>query len=180
MSNCVFTQEFSDWAHLIGYKVVTHTHEWLVSDFGETTYVIRFSGDMYTLACLQWGREQFIMSTTCGTDIERLLTVLLGDDIRAVRGLPRIGHIARLDGLCPDCQTRIDDTDRVVLMDSQGQMRGVFRAPIDVADRIIWFSWILEAPLGDLRASYLDPEGLPLFPGCWIGPTLTGLEQTES
>jgi hypothetical protein len=33
------------------------------------------------------------------------------------------------------------------------------------ADNATMFSWIVDASLDDLRASLLDPGGLPLFPG---------------
>jgi len=170
MNNIPFTQTFSDWASLAGYQLIAKNNECLVTDFGETSYDIRSSDGMYSLTSRQRSVEQFLMSSIDVVDSERFLTALLGDDIRACRHLPRISYAAQLTDICPDCQIVDEGENRLILVDGLGQNRAIFRSPIDIADDVIWFSWILDAPLENLRASYLNPNGRPLFPECRIGP----------
>ena len=170
MNGSLFTQAFPEWAALIRYRLVAQGDTWLITDYGETSYQVSRTDGTYTLTEKQRGAEQFLMSAADGMDIERYLTVLLGDDIRACAHMPRITRVSQPSDLCPDCDTIVTSYNRLTLVDAHGKERGIFCSPIDIADRVIWFSWILDASLEDLCASYLDPDGLPLFPGCKIGP----------
>ncbi len=51
------------------------------------------------------------------------------------------------------------------LKDPRGKVRAIFPGFHAVA-----FSWVADEPLQKIRDSYLDENGMPLFPNGWIGP----------
>jgi len=171
MSRSPYSDAFIQWAALAGNTLSLYKDIWVLADNGgELCYYLR-STDMHTITQVErGGSEVFIMSAMSILDIERYFTVLFGGDIRSGRRLRRISCTTGLDTLYSHCKTPLVKKSRLALVDPYGQTRGYFPAPIGRADDVIWFSWILDASLEDLRASYLDPDGLPLFPGLRIGP----------
>lgn len=102
--------------------------------------------------------------------IERYLTAGLGDSIRSQKRFPMIFNPVTPDQMAPSWQTgHQNHREPLALIDPSGAIRCLF----DTAYNATWFSWIADASLADIRASYLNRDGLPLFPDCWMGPADT-------
>ena len=173
MNGSFFTRAFPEWAALIRYRLVARGDTWLITDYGETSYQVSRTDGTYTLTEKQRGTEQFLMSAADGVDIERCLVTEMGFSIRSTKKLPYIflngkPGPATIDDLAPGYTVRQPSPRRVSLIGTNG-IRAVFagKLPTNVRDAVE-FSWIANADLADIRASYLDPDGLPLFPHCTI------------
>jgi len=165
MTDMVFTQAFMEWIDLLHYQLVTKDDVWVVTDHGETTYYVHHDDSSYTLNETQCSHnEDFLMSGKDAADVERYLTWLMGSPIRSLRGLPFMYHAWKPSDIRPGWSAAKSDS-HWVLHDPHGD-----RATFHDCDDAVLYSWIADASTEDVRASYLDPNGSPLFPGCWIGP----------
>ena len=167
-----FTSGFLDWISLLRYEVEATGDSWTVTDHGETTYHVRLDDAEYVLTeTPMYFKEHFLMAAKEVVDCERYLTWLMGASIRDLQGLRFIYSARKPEDINPGWS--VSKSGRAwILWDATGNQRCTFNG-----DRAIMFSWIADAQLEDLRASYLDPDGLPLFPGCWIGPKRVALDQ---
>jgi len=166
MTDMPFTQAFAQWIALLRYQLVEKDDVWVVTDLGETTYYVHHDGSSYTLNETQCSHnEDFLMSGEDIADAERYLTRLMGSPIRSLRDLPFIRHAWKPSDIRPGWSA-VKSYPHWVLRDPHGRERAAFYD----SDSAVLFSWIAGMNVDDIRASYLDPDGLPLFPGCWIGP----------
>lgn len=171
MNDSPYSSALQEWAAVAGYALNPDNEAWVFHTPGWGQRFYLRSTDALTLTYAERGdSEQSLISASSIIDIERFLTVLFGDDIRSNRHLDRISCASKPTELCPTCQTFTDENNKLTLVDAYGQVRAFFLAPLSLSDDVIWFSWILDASLDDLRASFLAPDGLPLFPGLRIGP----------
>jgi hypothetical protein len=143
---------------------------WVVADnYGETRHYIREKDGMLTITeTHRGGIERFVMAAEDRLDAERYMTDLCGRRIRALRSLPRIKHPTDTESIHREFHVEESREGVLSLLSSDGRSHGVFPAPLDYADDVIWFSWIAGATTEKLRESYLSPDGLPLFPECRI------------
>jgi hypothetical protein len=75
--------------------------------------------------------------------------------------MPHIYMPTEVKDLIEGWSVVVDEDRRWHLMDRDGRERAVFAKEYYT----VWFSWVGDVSLEDLRASYLDPEGAPLFVG---------------
>ena len=172
-----FTIEFSEWIGRLGYRIQVSGDAWMLTNFSEMTYYVRAEEGRYVLH--EQSRNdppEFVMSASSVVDIERHLTTYFGFSVRSMLRLPYIfvggrPGFSTVANAAPEFRLELLERSRVGLVDANGHVRCVFYG--DLADRscnAVEFSWFADASLEDLRRSYLDPDGLPLFPGCSIGP----------
>ncbi len=171
---------------------------WVITN-NETHYWLLQTDGLYLLTTSDRnGPREFMMEAVDVTDIEKYLTCLFGFSIRSSRKLPAIYVPLRAEDLkpgwdmkhIPSKQLAICEDSRLVdsshfavhsnlpsswsaitppedywlLRDPIGRERAVF-----YNEHAVRFSWIADASLEDLQASYLCPDGLPLFPNGWTG-----------
>ncbi len=144
--------------------------------------------------------EQFVMEAPDLETVERFLTCRFGYSMRSELRLPPIFGPYHKKDIRPGWTVSEIPSKQPVLRDPHGQLEweinpaklnelpsgwtvvtsptsnwrlsdpsGSFRALFS-DDSAIEYSWIANEPLELIRASYADPEGLPLFPEGWIGP----------
>jgi len=158
------------WAAMAHREFRRTADAWVFSDGGsELRDILRVRGGVYELTfSSRMGREVFVMSAPRLEDIERRLTYTFGPSIRAERGLPFLYGARKLTDLKPGWA--IDRTSsKWVLLSPNGSRRASFHD-----DEAVMFSWVADASLAELRASYLSGDGFPLFSRCWMGPETSG------
>ena len=176
MIDCPYSPEFLDWALKVNRELSLEDEAWLLADSGgELRNYLRLSEAGYTLTFAErGGAENFKMAAYDIIDIERYLTDVFGSSIRSRGGLPYIMPSPvplHASDTAPGYKLEEAGQNRVALLNSQGDVRVVMYGDVNTeASTPVCFSWIVDANLADLRASYLDPDGLPLFPGCLFGP----------
>ncbi len=173
---------------------------WLIADNETHYYLHQVDGRYRLTTSDRNGPRRFLLHAPDMTAIERYLTRMLGIVIRANRKLPHIYAATTIDDLRPgwtitrtpsaeqylqysdgslhspyDPEKHLNLTpewtittpphSHFLVKDPQGYTRALF-----ADDHAIQFSWIANESLEDLHASYLNPDGLPLFPHGWIGP----------
>ena len=180
MIDCPYTKEFLDWAALDRHTLSVEDGVWRLTDPGaELRYYIRLSEAGYTLTFAERGGDEgFEMSAYDIAVIERYLTDVFGSDIRDSREFPDIMPSPlplQINNIAPGYTLKEVGEARVALLNWRGAVRAVMYGDTKTnAFTPVGFSWIVDASLADLRASYLDPDGLPLFPGCLFGPGAVG------
>jgi len=143
---------------------------WRLSSW-EMADVLRHEPGMWTLTHSDMGMpERLLMSAPDLTDVERYLTIRFGTSVRRLRKLAFLYGAADPSMLSPQCRV-VESSDQLELHDSAGRLRGVFPGPLELGHPLIEFSWVLDATLDDLRASFLDRMGATLFGSLWIGPS---------
>jgi len=179
-----FTEQFSQWVSLIGYKILAKDDAWVITDYGETTYYVDFVKIGYVASVTQRGGAKQFLINASSIDVERFLTDIFGSDIRSVLSLPDIRSVPlplQAGNIAPGYSLRAVSPGKVALVSTTGILRATIHGSTTSSAFIpVWFSWIIDASLEELRASYLDPNGLPLFPGCRIGPTSDQIDQPET
>ena len=177
MSPPPFTGEFVEWIALNHYRIVVRGDAWVLTDFSDVDFYIRRASDVFVLTKTErGGHERFVMSASNAADVERVLTMSFGFSIRCEMGLPfiflkgRPGLVSVADA-APGFRLEAESGDRVAVVTETREVRARVYGDLGLnSDEAVKFSWIADARLEDLRRSYLDPGGLPLFPGCSIGP----------
>ena len=180
MIDCPYTKELLGWGKMAWRELSIEGDAWVLSDpGGELREYLRLSENGYAVTHAErGGAESFRMSAYAVIDIERYLTDILGWDIRSIKRLPDImpSPVPLQPGdIAPGYVMEKVGQNRVALLNRQGDVRVIMQGDTNIeAFSTVAFSWIADASLADLRASYLDPDGLPLFPGCLFGPGTVG------
>ena len=172
MTDCPYSKDLLGWAAMARCdRLSTGGDAWILDD-GEMGYWLRFADRAFTLTeTNRWGPEEFVMQAADLTDVERWLTALFGSSIRSYSNFRRISGAGVIpEGVNPAYRLQEVDIVKVALVNtSDGQVRVIMGGGLGTsAGDVTKFSWIADASLEDLRASYLDPDGLPLFPGLEI------------
>ena len=133
---------------------------------GETRFYIRHSDDGWTTLqrSERGGPERFVLATSTRPAMERYLWGLFGVDVRSLRGLPRIETPSEISELAPGYTVSdLDENDHRTLIDNDG--RAVARARKRTLSlwTLVELSHYLAASVEDIKASYEDPSGRPLF-----------------
>jgi len=186
MIESMYSDIFVQWASKVGFTLSLKDDEvWVLADLGgEIRFCLHFAHEIYTLTQAQRAEsERFVMSGRNITDIERYLTMGFGFSLRSMKKLPFIFLNGRpgpatIEDAALGYQIQQLSPGRISLADSNS-IRVVFfgNVPCEVRDAVE-FSWIADATLEDLCASYLNPDGLPLFPGCTMRRTHVSVDKT--
>jgi hypothetical protein len=170
-----FSPEFTDWALMSGYTMSFKDDAFVLGDSDEVREYVRHREGLWTLTRRNRNDpESFLMQATEVADIERFLTFWHGLIIRLQLQLPMLGGPGYTpEGMSPRYSLMAVAWAKVAVIDQKGETRAVLHGTTQSsADYANEFSWVADASLEDLRASMLDPGGLPLFPGCaMIQPT---------
>ena len=170
MNDCPYSEKLLEWATMAHYGELSFKDSAWVLGETETRWWLRSAGGLYTLTKNdRGGEERFIMEAADIEDVERYLITLFGFGIRSDHGLRMISGTGVVpEGVNPAYHLREVAWAKVAVINTiTNQTRVIIRGGLGTsASDATEFSWIADASLEDLRASYLDPDGLPLFPGC--------------
>ena len=178
MNDSPYSDTLIEWAAMAGLSLSFYDGIWVLADLGGEIRYYLHSTDVHTLTQAERGDpESFLVSAVNITDIERYLMNSWESTIRYRRSLPYISSdplpLQACD-IAPGYSLREVEPGKAAIVSSDGTVRVIIRGDTTSTAFIpVWFSYILDASLKDLRASFLDPDGLPLFPGCKIGPSRT-------
>jgi len=173
-----YSDALLEWAGMAHYALRLDGGIWaLETPGGGHRYYLR-STDVHTLTRVERADpESFLISAADMADIEKFLVKSWGNSIRNAKSLPDIRSNPlplRASDIAPGYCLRDAGLGKVAIASSNGTVRVTMIGGMTSSAFIpVWFSWILDASLEELCASYLDPDGLPLFPGCTIGPRVS-------
>jgi len=172
MNESPYSDGLVEWAKRAEYDLTRADGAWLfASPGGELRDYLRKLDGLWTLTHAERGGwEHFTMAAAEMADVERYLTVDYGDAIRSGRRLPMIWTAFEIEMVCPGYQITVPEKGKLALSKADGGVRIICAGGRNSAMRAVEFSWVADVSMDELRASYLDPDGLPLFPGLWIGP----------
>lgn len=175
MIEYMYSDTLIKWAAVVGFSLGSKDGTWVLADLGgEIRFYLRMADSIYTLTQAQRSEsERFVMSASNMADIERYLIMGFGFSLRTMKKLPSVflngkPGPARIQDVSSGYQIQQVSPGRISLIDSNG-IRAIFYG--DLPSRVrdaVEFSWIADTTMENLCASYLDPDGLPLFPGCTI------------
>jgi len=166
-----YTQEFDALVTEMGNarQYARKDGAWVITD-NEVGFILEGTVGSWTLTKRDRNIDYFVMSASDITDIERYLTDVYGEDLRDMHGLPMImGAGVTPAKLAPTFSLVEVSSDKVALLCQDGSTRAILYGDTDTCAYLaVEFSWIADVSLEELRASYRDPDGLPLFPGLTI------------
>ncbi len=144
--------------------------------------------------------RQFVVESSILNEIEVYLTCLYGTGLRSMRKLPIILGSTKTEDMKPGWVVERIPSKDLLLQDPSGNVRGPYdqlvhttlkpgwsvviapykdwllmdadgtRRAVFSGNEAVGHSWVADEPMDRIRDSFLNPEGLPLFPGGWIGP----------
>jgi len=160
MSRPPYSPEFIEYADMAGLELRYIDDVWsLETPGGEIRRYLREASGVFTVTWVERGSpEGFVMSAADIDDVDRYLMAEMGSSIRSRRRMGRIYGPRQESPLAPGWTARLDPKGRWQLFDPNGRSRATLNK-----GEAVRFSWIGDASLEDLRASYLDPDGAPLF-----------------
>jgi len=163
-----YTQEFDALVAELGHlrQYARNDGAWVITD-NETGFILEGGAGSWILTKRDRNVDSFVMSASDIVDVERYLTDIYGRSMRSCCRFPAImGAGVTPAGIAPTFSLVEVSPGKVALLRQDGSIRAVFDGNMrSSADFAVKFSWIADASLEDLRASYRDPDGLPLFPG---------------
>jgi len=158
------------WAELAGF---TYSHvddaAMLYSSGGETCYYIRSvdNGSAW-LDVTETDRggddEQFIFSAASLDILERFFWVKFGFSIRMSRHLPRLVFPTKIEEIPPGYEVKAESNAMLILVDAEGLALARSRNSSSGTFLLVKLASVLGFSVEDLRASYLHPDGHPIFP----------------
>jgi hypothetical protein len=174
----LYSPQFIEFVALAGDDIFATDGAWVVANnAGETRhYARRTEKGVILTEAYRGSAESFVMSSGNVLDIERYMTDVCGHRIRQARHLAPIAYATDPEDISGAVTVTNQPEKRVLLASDRPDHHVKFRGIIDYASDAIWFSWIANAPLEQLRDSYLNPDGLPLFPDLKIGFTVSGFK----
>jgi hypothetical protein len=137
---------------------------------GQLRYFIG-RGDDGWFVITQWVRgdpEQFVLAAPSMDTIERHLFGDFGPSVRRQRRLPDVRRPIDWEEMAPgftfDTRTFGGVEDRIALIDSAGAVVAISSSdPVTASFALAGLSVYVSATVDDIVASFLDPEGKPLF-----------------
>jgi hypothetical protein len=164
----------AEWAALAGYTLTwpSQTDDgralfW--SAGGETRmYVGNNDDEWYTIRdSYRMGPEEFKFAARSIETVEKYLVGMFGEDIRSLRDLPDAHVPGTSDELAAGFTIGtkfFEQAERFALIDSNGSVIAVTSGGKLVSTvELVALSLYLPATIEDLTASFLDPNGEPLF-----------------
>jgi hypothetical protein len=133
---------------------------------GESRFYIREGEDGWVTLrrSERGGAEHFVLAASTKTAIERYLYGVFGADVRSLLGLSRIEIPSEVSELAPGYTlSDVDADDRRQLIDADGEAVAVARERTLSVWTLVELSHYLSASAEDIKSSYEDPSGEPLF-----------------
>lgn len=168
MNDSPYSDALVEWVALAGCGLRYYEDAWVTETPGADLRCYLRTTNVHTFTQAERGDpESFLMSAIDMQDVERYLTWWFSFDIRSSKHLPFTYFAWKIEDIHPGWT--VSQFEGIwVLHDPTGHDRARFDG-----DHAIAFSWIADTDLESLRDSFLNPDGLPLFPGLWIGPPRT-------
>lgn len=162
-----FSDGFSRWIKNAGYGVASEGDEISVTNQGgEIRYNINVRNDLFCLDRAERAEDpEFTLSSRGTSDIERYLSVQIGGDMRQLMGAPRILFPFREDEVAPGYRLISFKDGLSGLACSGGRALDVRFRDLDYVHPAVQYSYYADAALIDIRRSYSDRHGKPLFAG---------------
>lgn len=164
MSSAVapFSSTFAGFAALAKVLVTPTTDGALVADpGGEIRYSVRRFGQRWQLTRAERSQDAtFEMESANLEDIERELTLLLGDNIRAERGYALLRIPLTAESLPEGSHIVSAGDKKVAVVTDHNEPRVIFRDTHPFQPCIEFFH-VADVPLAALRESLLAPNGAP-------------------
>jgi hypothetical protein len=135
---------------------------------GEYRYYIRESADSGWYTVTKASRndpEWLVFSASDLAGVEKYFWASFGADIRTVQGLPRVEFPTESEDIAHGFSVKLSGQGESVLVDGAG--KPVIRAGgDDITDifLLVMMSYCLSASVADLKSSFTDPQGRPIFP----------------
>lgn len=169
----VLSAGFPQWAAVGRFAVLVGPDFVEVADSpgGEIRFYIRErEHGVYSLSRAERSEEEVaILWSPDRLDVERYLTMEVGDQLREVRGLGMLDRPWSDDEVANGYRIERISESAFALRDREGALLPSRFAPWGTPKPIVAFSTVATAEVTGLRSSFLDPEGKPLF-GLWRGP----------
>jgi hypothetical protein len=163
-----------EWAALADYMLTpaSRTHDgralfW--SAGGETRLYIGTNrhGWLIITDSFRMGSEKFKFAALSRTTIERYFFGRFGEYIRSMRNLPRVHIPGAKEEISAGFRietTLFEGVERFALTDSDGSLVAIISGGALMATvELVSLSLYLSATIDDITASFLDPDGGPLF-----------------
>ena len=158
------TSGFDEWAAAAGYEVFREPDATIVASAGgEIRYTSRRDGDVITLSRAERAEDDApVMRSTDPLDIDRYLTAQLGVAVRSRRGLPRLSFPYEPRDTAQGLRFEALPDGWATLVRADGT-----RIPAEFRDTsmhpAVRFSLYADADVSEVRRSFADPSGAPLF-----------------
>ena len=133
---------------------------------GEIRYYLRAdpSGGITLTSAERASSEQFELFTSSMDAMERYLIPLMGIDYRSRAGLPRVKTPRKPEEVAAGYRIGDADSDGYRnLYSPSGELAARARGRVNSIPTLTELSHFMLASESDLRTSYEDPDGLPLF-----------------
>ena len=156
------------WAELAGYSYAREGDAILLySSGGETCYYIRRDHDrdpwIIVTESDRGGGEEFVVAAASQAILEKYFWNDFGFDIRMARRQPRLVFPTKPEEL-PSGYLIEELNDRLVLTDSRGALIARGRNSSTGRSLLVELAAIVGYSAQELKESYLNPDGKPIFP----------------
>jgi hypothetical protein len=166
-----FSSELETWARQAKFELTPSADSTGAAIFwsapgGETRFHIREGDDGWTTLqrSERGGPKQFVLATSTIASMERYLWGLFGVDVRSMRGLPRIDTPSEISDLAPGYTLReLDAENQRTLLDAAGEAVALARERRLSLWTLVERSHLLSASVENIKLSYENPPGEPLF-----------------
>lgn len=161
--------ELVDWARIERFTYVNGGDALqLYSPGGETRYYIRHArkgekGFTVTQAD-RGGSEEFIFTAASLAVVEKYFWVKFGFGIRMSRRMPRLVFPRKSDEIAPGYELRSVQPDMIDLLGAGMEVLATTYDELGGRSLLVELSYVIGYSPEQLRASYLDPNGRPIFP----------------
>ena len=131
---------------------------------GEIRFYIRRRGESLALSRAERSEdERLVMSSSTVGEIEKYLTVVIGDDVRTVTGLGMLDGPTDASQLAAG-QHVVEVADGAFAISQSDGILDPARFPtVDIAAPIYTYSSTVGHSTDEVRAAYLSSDGAPLF-----------------
>ncbi|WP_345800714.1 Imm61 family immunity protein [Microbacterium sp. AZCO] len=157
--------EFEAWAAEAGYEVFREPDSIVIASVngGEIRYEVTVAGEVVTVTRAERAEDPAPqLRSTDVLDAERYLTAQLGIDLRSRRELPRLSFPYEPEDAAPGFHFEKLDGGWATLLRSSGEI-----IPAALKDTsmnpVVRFSYYVDASTEEIRRSFADPSGAPLF-----------------
>ena len=163
------SDDLMTWAAMAGYRLTPEDQSggavFSTDPGGEIRFFLRRSAkDVYIVSSAQRASaEQYELYGTSMKTIERYLFGIFGSDVRSRRLLPRLIIPTEQGHLAPGYSLDESDDDGFTCLRDPNGLVAKARGRVTSTSTLTKLSHLLSAALPDVRTSYEDPDGRPLF-----------------
>ncbi len=163
-----FSEGFSELIARVNNHIFVRGDSWVITDTGDVKDIVRKGERGYILTeSERGGAENFVLTTPSRAILEKFLTCVYGALVRRELGYRAISSVGYTPAdLYPKYHLEEVLPGRIAIVDQHGVVPVVAGGDLlTSAGDAVKISWVIDSQLSDVRASYLDRDGLPLFPG---------------